>query len=182
MRSRSRLCFAVLAVTAAFVVAGCGSSGGSDASSDDTTTVAAGDATTTTAAGSDGSATTADDGGSESFGIGIATLKLDGNGHKIEFSGDDGTCEVDPDGGTAKLSVAKDGSTFDLDYDKADEAAATVKFTGEGLDVNAGAGASKPEVTEVVLADGEVTGKAVFDSPGEGADKTYLGEFDILCP
>ena len=175
MLKRKRLLLAAVVASVAVTGSACGSSGSGGSATDSTTTLASG--------GANSSATTTADTGTGSFGIGIATLKLDGNGHRIEFSSDEGTCEVDEAAGTAKVSVSKDGSTVDLDYDKNDPGAATIKFTGDGLTgVNGGAGASTPAMTDVVISDGEITGKATLDSPSEGSDKVYLGEFDILCP
>ena len=181
MLTRSRLLLTVIALSVAFAGSACGSSGSGDAASDSTTTIATGDANDITDAGA--STPTTADSGSNSFGIGIVNLKLDGNGHKIEFKSDEGSCKIDGAAGTAKVSVSKDGNTLDFDYDKSDPEAATIKFTGDGLDeVKGGAGASTPTITDLTIADDEVTGKATMDSPSEGPDKVYLADFRILCP
>lgn len=183
MLTRSRLLLAVIALSVAFSGSACGSSSSNGSATDSTTTLASDGAGATDTPEAGSSAPTTADSGSGGFGIGTITLKLDGNGHKIEFTSKEGSCEVDGSAGNAKVSVSKDGSTLDFDYDNADPKAATIKFTGDGLDeVKGGAGTSTPTFTDLAISDGRVTGKATMDSPSEGPDKVYLGEFDIVCP
>lgn len=186
MNPRLRATYGAVALSALILVGGCGGSDDDAGSTDAETTVAVGsDDTTADTSGDTTDDSTTDsvaDEGSESFGIGIVTVTLDGNDNRIEFGSDDGTCEIDSELGTAKISVSLDGSTLDVDYDAADPSAATIKYTSDTLNVNAGAGASTPELTDVVLTADQMTGGSIFDSPDEGPDKTYLGEFDFLCP
>jgi len=104
---RPRTVVAALAITLAFVAAGCGSSGGSDASD---TTAKGSDASTTAASGSTG-----------------APVKLDGTVN------DEGTKDISGDGDKAELEMELDDNDFSPTYVKAAPGATvTVELENKG--------------------------------------------------
>jgi plastocyanin len=104
--TRARTIVAALAVTLAFVAAGCGSSGGSDSTD---TTAAKGDAATTTAAASE------------------APVALEG---KVN---DKGTKDISGDGSAAKLDMELDDDYFSPTFIKAEPGAkVTIELENEG--------------------------------------------------